>query len=747
MLLDEAVPLLTLTGPGGVGKTRLALHVAADLIDAFPDGTIFVDLTPIRDPTLVLAAIAQTLDVRETGNRSLAKQLAPFLKPRQVLLLLDNFEQVLDAASVVADLLTACPAVQVLATSRAPLRVRGEHLLPVAPLALPESVAAIDLSILERTEAIELFVERAHAANPDFVLTAENASTVAAICNRLDGLPLAIELAAAKTRLLPLKALLARLAKGLPLLSGGPRDAPARQRTMRDAIAWSHDLLSPEEQVLFCRLSVFVGGWALEAADAVVPEVGDPVPDIFEGIASLADKSLIHQTEGPSGEPRFAMLETVREFGLEQLAASGTEVEVRARHAAWCVGLAERSWESIVYSGHFANWLARLEADHDNMRAALAWLEQSGNVEGLLRLAGALYGFWHFRSHRAEGRRWLACALDRAEGVEMPAAARVAALHGAASLARSGGDYARATQLGTACLALARDQSDRAGAALALQLLGHVLQAQGDYAEAVAPTDEALALAEALSHRIWIAAGRGDLGILALGVGDAARAADWLKDALRLHEELGDRFNVAVTLGYLGLAARAAGDPAGAAAKYTAALPLWLEIGSRDNLAEWLAGVATLAADAGQSEESARLFGAGEEMRERLGHAYALPEREFFERAESAARAQLGDSAFEAAWTEGRTRSLEQATAEATTFLTGAPPSQLPTASADSIRLSPREREVLGLLAQRWTDPEIADQLFVSPRTVQSHVASIFNKLGVANRREAAALAARRGLV
>jgi predicted ATPase len=348
LLLDEAVPLLTLTGPGGVGKTRLALQVATDLIDAFADGTIFVDLTPIRDPDLVLAAIGQVIDVRETGNRSLAEQIEAFLKPRQVLLLLDNFEQVIDAAPIVADLLIACPAVQVLATSRAPLRVRGEHLLPVPPLAIPDLVTAPEVDDLARCEAVALFVQRVRAVDPSFDLTEDNATAVASICTHLDGLPLALELAAARARVLPPAMLVDRLDHSLAFLTGGARDQPERLRTMRDAIAWSYDLLTTDEQRLFSRLAVFAGGFTFDAVAAVAGGADTAESGLLDGMTTLVDASLVQPVEGDTGDLRFEMLETIREFAQELLDASEEEAPARRAHAAHFLDIAEESWQRTV---------------------------------------------------------------------------------------------------------------------------------------------------------------------------------------------------------------------------------------------------------------------------------------------------------------------------------------------------------------------------------------------------------------
>ncbi len=411
--------LLTLTGPGGTGKTRLALTVAAVLRHDFPDGIAFVDLAPIADPDLVASAIAESLGLREEGGRPLPELLAAHLGERRRLLLLDNFEQVVEAGPLIGALLAACPGLAALITSREPLHVSGEHVFPVPPLALPADdpgAGGANLAELAACDAVALFVQRVRAANPDFALTPENAAAVVAICRRLDGLPLALELAAARGKLLPPAALRVRLERGLELLISGPRDAPARQRTLRDAIAWSHDLLSAEEQALFRRLAVFAGGFTLEAAEEVVeaPSAESRVPSgtadsalgaghsVLDLVASLAEKSLLWREEGPASaasEPRFRMLETIREYGLERLAESGEEAEARQRHAAHFLALVEEAEPYLRGEPAMGSWLDRLEAEHDNLRAAVTWLldpaagEGAERAEWALRLAGALWGF------------------------------------------------------------------------------------------------------------------------------------------------------------------------------------------------------------------------------------------------------------------------------------------------------------------------------------------------------------------
>jgi predicted ATPase/DNA-binding CsgD family transcriptional regulator/transcriptional regulator with XRE-family HTH domain len=743
-LRREEVRLLTLTGPGGVGKTRLALAVAAVVANDFPDGVTFVPLAPISDPSLVASTIITALGVREASGESLIARIKTVLRDKRLLLLLDNFEHVIEAAPLVADLLGACPDVTVLVTSRVRLRVSGEREVPVSPLGLVELDSHRGVADVATSDAVRLFVARAEAVQPDFALTAENAVAVAEICRRLDGLPLAIELAAARVKVLPPAALLARLDHRLPLLIGGGRDVPDRQQTMRAAIAWSHDLLTPEERVLFRRLSVFAGGFSLEAAETVASEPGEPGLDPLEGVASLLDKSLLRQEAGPGGEPRFVMLETVREFALERLAASGEEVAIRERHANWCLALAATVGLDSDVGGIQAGWLAHVDTELDNLRAALGWFEVAGEPINVLRLLPALNGYWSVRPYHAEVRRWLESALRAAP--DAPAAVRVEALHVAALTTSFLGDGSAALAYAEEALALARELGDPFALGRANYALGMALAFSGDAARAAMPYEEALSLLRQTGVTSWEALALAELGDTRLMTGDVAGAVPLLDEALSLHRRIEFPFGIALTLGERAHAARMQGDQVLAARLFAESIAVAAEIGSERILLGAVAGVAGVALALGQPERAIRLLGAVEATKTsgvgRLAHA-AHTERILAE-----VRTSLPEPVFVAAWEEGRQLSSADAVTEALAIAAsaGQEPQSAPD-DASGFRLTARELDVLRLLVEGHSDRQIGEALFIGARTVQTHVANLFAKLGVNARAEAAAVAVRRGIV
>jgi predicted ATPase len=496
LLRHPEVRLVTLTGIGGVGKTRLSLQVGIDLLNDFADGVCFVPLAPISDPDLVVPTIAQVLGIKETGERPLLDLLKAYLRDKHLLLLLDNFEQVLPAVPELSNLLADCPQLKVLVTSRAVLHIRGEHEFPVPPLALPDLTHLPGSESLLQYAAVTLFLHCAQAVRPDFQVTPASTRTIAEICVRLDGLPLAIELAAARIKLLSPQALLTRLGHRLQVLTSGAQDAPVRQQTLRNTLAWSYDLLDAEEQRLFRRLSVFAGGCTLEVVEGLYTALGELPAAVLDGVASLIDKSLLRQVEQEGEEPRLLMLATIREYGLEVLASSGEMESTRQAHAHYYLALAEQA-ELELGGPQQAVWLDRLEREHDNLRGALQWSLEQGetqhSMEMAMRLGGALRLFWWGRGHWSEGRSFLERALAASEGIEAPVRAK--ALFAAGNLAFIQSDYERAEPLCQESLVLYRELEDQPGIAFALSLLGSVAWTQGNMVAARNLTEEALEIA------------------------------------------------------------------------------------------------------------------------------------------------------------------------------------------------------------------------------------------------------------
>jgi predicted ATPase/transcriptional regulator with XRE-family HTH domain len=650
--------MVTLTGPGGSGKTRLALETGRRLLRDFGDGVVFVDLAPLTDAALVLPTIASTLRVREQMGCRLVETLITVLASKHLLLLLDNCEQVLDAATEIAELLVASPDLSIIATSREPLHMQGERVVPVPPLPVPAADGPRAVEELARVPSVALFVERATASHPAFALTAEAASAVAAICRRLDGLPLAIELAAARISVLSPAALLARLERRLPLLTGGARDAPARQRTLRDTIAWSYDLLTAPEQALFRRLAVFVGGFTLEGAEAVGSHDGSP--GAFAGVERLCEQSLLRQEDGPGGEPRFAMLETVREFGLEQLAASSEEAATRGAHAGYFLALVAAARASFEGPGR-SDARDQIEREHDNMRAALTWALASGDAETAQRLVAELARFWVALGYIPEGRDWLeqAVALDAPSSPET----RVDALLWAANFAASQDTLARADVLAEDALALARSSGYCRGVAMALYQHAQTAMRRGDHERATALYEAALAMFQELDEPIWEGVTLRELGLTARARGDDARARH--EEALAIWRRLDHPWGVPAALRELAHEALQRGDLTGAAAQYGESLERWRQLREPLHIGGCLWGLARIALATGRAGSGARLLGAASALDEALGIVPAPDDRAKRGRAGDAARAALGEAAFETAWIGGRALPLEEAIAEA----------------------------------------------------------------------------------
>jgi predicted ATPase/DNA-binding SARP family transcriptional activator len=622
--------VLTLTGPGGSGKTRLAIEAANILAGELPDGAFFVALDAIRDEALLLPAIGQAVAVRESGEKPLHESLAERLAGRSTLLLLDNFEQLADAAPMLSELLEAAPGLRLLVTSRAALRVSGEQEYPVDPLGLEDAVA--------------LFVERAKGADPRFQLTDGNRAAVEEICARLDGLPLAVELAAARTKLLPPEAMLALLDERLELLSRGARDLPERHRALRDTIAWSYDLLGTEEKDLFARLAVFGGGFTLESAVAVCDAS-------LDGVATLIDDSLLERDGG-----RMRMLETIREYALDQLAEDEEAEDVRRRHAEHFRKLAES--EPVAEQ---AAWLARLDEERDNLRAALAWCRDAGEAALGLQLASALWEFWWVRGYLAEGRGWLDEMLERGAGAAPELRAR--ALHAAGSLATRQGDYERAAALFEQSLALWEELGDLPGKARSLLSIGTVAAEQGDQERAIQLSEQAAELYGESGDRRGHALAISNLGGIALERGEFAKAARLSEQAYGLFETLEDSEGMAFVLVNQGFAALSQHQHDRALELLRQALRLLAELEFKDVIGYCFEGLAGVLALTGRPEEAARLLGAAKGLRESLGVGLAPAEQATHDETVEAIRGALGEKSFSAAWRQGRELALDEAIA------------------------------------------------------------------------------------
>ena len=816
VLLAPEVRLLTLVGAPGIGKTRLGLAVAHALVGSppagadgewgaepgFVDGVVFVPLAALRDPELVVPAIAQALGIRDSGDRPVLDGLKAVLGDRRLLLVLDNCEHLPAAAPLVAELLAACPGLTVLATSRAPLHVYGEHEYPVPPLTVPDLARLADPAALAGVPAVTLLVERARAVRPDFALTAENAEAVAEVCVRLDGLPLALELAAARLKVLPPQAILARLGSRLDLLTDGARDRPARHQTLRAALAWSHDLLSAGEQRLLRRLAVFVGGCTLEAAEAVcafgTEEEGDWVPTsaspIFDRLAALVDQSLLQQKDQPTGEPRFAMLETIREDGLERLEASGEATATRRRHAEYYLGLMGAIEHPLlgVDRPERKAWTERLQGEFDNLRAALAWSREEGRqgrAEGAgraLRTAWTLTYFWTSQGHFSEAREWLEWMLAASD--DAPTPTRVKVLSAVGWLAFAQGEFGRASALHEAAVDASRALADERLLAYSLCYLGTVARHRGAVEQAAAALRESLALyrtlgdswgvARVLRNLSLVAQDQGDdravilgeesvallrthankqglahalqtLGLVAWRRGEYRRAGAVCEESLAIFRELRVPQGVAMASCALGLVAWRLGDQRRATSLLTEGLTQAWTVGDREWIGVALNYLASVACDQHDYRRAARLLAATEAIWSALGAAPWPTSRADHERAVRAARSALGEDEFQAAWAEGRVMTLEQAVEDARSLAEAVPAAAStgePPAEREHLLLTRREREVAALVAQGLTDAQLAEALVIGRRTAEKHVANCLGRLGLATRAALAGWAVEQGL-
>ena len=840
LLRRPHVRLVTLTGAGGIGKTRLGLQVAADLRDAFPDGVYFVNLAPIRDPTLLISTIADELGIQEAGTQPLLEAVKASLRDKQLLLLLDNFEQIVTTAPLLEDLLAACHKLSILVTSREVLHLQAEHLFPVPPLVLPDLTQLPECEELAQYTSVALFLQRVQAILPDFQLTQGNAQAIGEICVRLDGLPLAIELAAARIKLLSLKALLARLSQRLQVLTRGWRSMPERQQTLRNTIAWSYDLLPSQEQRLFRRLSVFVGGCTLEAIEAVGRAVdnrsNDLAMNVLDGLASLIDKSLLQQIEQEAKEPHLLMLETIREFGLECLKESGEMEITQKAHADYYLRLTEQA-EPHLKGSEQGRWLERLEREHDNLRATMRWSLEPAQVRPgsvmALRLGGALADFWDVRGLYSEGRTFLEQALAGSEGTA--ASVRVRTLRAAAYFASLQGDddraevlcqesldlyrelgdtrgsasvlsqlawiagrkranFAAARSLLEESLALSWEVGDKHAIAWSLQSLAEIASIQGEYSRGRALFEEGLAMHRELENKrgiascleqsaLWLVAAQGDHTIIharleegltlyrelgdkdgmafydwisgwaASGQGDTATAHALVEQSLALWREMGDRWRTTWALALLGRIATHQGDFAEARALHEEGLAIARALADKWLAAFCLEGLAGTVAAQGEGTWAVRLWGAAEVLRESSGVPLSPAERADYEPAVAAVRAHLEERAFSALWNEGRTMPLNWVLGPQGRATPPQASSKEPGAAAPikatryPAGLTTREVEVLCLVAQGLTDAQVAEQLVISPRTVNWHLTSIYSKLGVSSRSAATRFAMEHHLV
>jgi predicted ATPase len=701
LLLSKDVRLLTITGPGGIGKTRLGVEIATGLPENFSGGIHFVSLSPLRDPALIASVIVQTLGIREAGGPSPLELLKKHFHDSShapALFLLDNFEHLIQAAPIVADLLAIAPNLKILVTSRAALHVYGEHEFPVPALAVPDAQSKSSLDALSQFAAVALFVQRAVAARPDFELNQQNAFAVIEICARLDGLPLAIELAAARVKVLSPSAMCTRLASRLQLLTGGARDLPQRQQTLRAAFDWSHDLLSPAEQKLFRRLSVFVGGCTLEGVEAVCDTKGDLQLDLLDGMASMVDKSLLQQLEQPNGESRFTMLETIREYAREKLEASGEEAATKRAHAAYCLVLAEET--ATAESGaEGAEVRERIALEHDNFRAGLEWLTESGDADWGLRLGAALFRFWESREYLAEGRDRLGKLL-RMPAAAAPTKARARALFAAGVLASEQGEIAAADALLMESLVIGRRLGDEQGVAVSLNARAVLARDRGDVALALSLFQESLglwrqlgelkAIARALSNlasvlklqreyelarslcgecgaifeglgdRTGVAWSLNNQGDVAREQGDSAAAQALYEQGLTIFRELGDRWGIAGTLADLGNLAREQKHCSAALPLYRESLKIFQELDHKRGIARLLECCACSAAVQQQPERSLRLAGVAAALRKSIGAPLAPAEQEKLEAILEPARLALANTASATAWLEGWNMPLDR---------------------------------------------------------------------------------------
>jgi predicted ATPase/DNA-binding CsgD family transcriptional regulator len=737
-LQQPNVRLLTLTGAGGVGKTRLARVLTAELAHQFPDGAYFVSMAELGDPTLVLPAIAHTIGLRDDDSSPIAEQLSAKLDSARILLTLDNLEQVRPVALELVQLLDACPRLTILTTSRAPLGVAREHVLRVPPLAVPDFAKRTTVAQLRNNEAVRLLVQRAQVADPSFALSEDNAVAVARICVLLKGLPLALELAAARLQVLSPAALLERLSAPLEILTGDDVRLPERQQTLRATIAWSDNLLSPMGRTLFRHLSVFTGGCTAVAAEAVCfdSEWGGAPCAVLDGLAELLDQGLLRR-EMVAGEPRFIIPEMIREYALEGLEASDETQAAQRRHATYFLSLAEEASPALRGRNQEV-WITRLETERHNVRVALRW-SLAHDPDMALRLAAALWRFWYDRGHRREARHWLTRTLATAAGEK--SVSRVRALNGLGVLLWVAGDLEQALELQHASLALAQDLGDRWGMAAAEGDRAIIeFSRGGDIARTRRVTEDVLRQFRALGDQYSEGIALRTLGTIARAQGDLAESTHRFDEALAIARKSGDCRGQVLCICNLAQSARLGGELEHAAALYREGLRLAHRLGVRESIFGSLAGIGGLAVERREFEPAARLLGTTAALIDRLGPPLQPAAQTQFDHDVAAVRSALSEDAFSQAWSCDRSLTLDMAVAqvldEADAVL-----------SSPSHGLSDRELDVMRLLVRGMTDREIATALCISPGTAMTHVKRIRGKLGVHCRGAAVAFALRHGLV
>jgi predicted ATPase/DNA-binding CsgD family transcriptional regulator len=800
-LLDQGVPWLTMTGPGGVGKTHLAQVITSKIADAYEDGVVLVPLADLRDPDLVLPSIAAAVEMPEPKHGKIERQLAAYLQSMQLLICLDNCEHLPDAFPPIARMLGSCPRVQILATSRIRLNLSGEHILPLNPLGLPDPDRGI--SEFGNADAIALFVMHARASKPGFTLTESNAKAVREICARLDGLPLALELAAPHIRTIAPEQLLELLAHRLSVLVGGLRDAPPRQRALRDTIAWSYGLLTPEQQKLFRHFGVFAGGFDLAAASAI--SGGDSFAMLGQ-VGALVDHGLIVPIDTSDDHRRFRSLETIREYAIEQLAISGEEIAARDAHAAYYVQFAHNGAAELIGPNQAA-WLDRLDAEIHNFRTAFEWLmgpsrTSTTRATMALGLATDLWRFWVARGRLREGRSWLNRALDRPESASIDLASRAKATQYLGNMALDQGDLVEAQRRYERSLELCSEADDRTGIASANNGLGLVAYYHADYAESRLRHETALKLRRTLDDRHGLGNSIHNLGVTANAEGRFTDAQSLIEEGLRirrdnqddaavgfslfalgdlrfnqgkldeaemlhhrsltLFEQIGDQLGIAYARSGLGYVSHEKRDETTALTYFLGALRLRRDLGDRRGAVECLEGLATVATAFGRPAQAATLFAASAQARQEMGIPLRPVDQERHAGALAAVKAKLSKSAFDTAAMEGTSAGIDAivtmvldpawradaATIKAKIVTTD----ETSDAEADSVRagaeaITPRELAVLQLLVRDLTNAEIADELYISVRTVESHVANILSKLGVTSRAKAKTVALRFKLV